>query len=90
MKMKMKEHIKNLKNTLMPYLVDVTEARVWGKEMEQENQTKDIALELDATIEQENLDDWEEGVKDHPELDHLSMEGLMCLMKKSSERRQEK
>ena len=56
---KMKEHIKNVKNTLMPYLVDVTEARVWAKEMERENQTKDIVLELDAAMEQENLDDWE-------------------------------
>ena len=46
----MKEHIKNVKNTLMPYLVDVTEARVWAKEMERENQTKDIALELDAAM----------------------------------------
>ena len=42
-----------------------------AKEMERENQTKDIALELDAAMEQENLDDWEEGVKEHPELDHL-------------------
>ena len=58
----------------MPYLVDVTEARVWAKEMERENQTADIALELDAAMEQENLEDCEEGVKEHPELDHLDPE----------------
>ena len=70
----MKDHIKSVKDTLMPYLVDVTEARIWAKEMERENQTADIALELNAAMEQENLEDWEEGVKEHPELDHLDPE----------------
>ena len=55
----MKDHIKSVKETLMPYLVDVTEARIWAKEMEREDQTEDIALELDAAKEQENLEDWE-------------------------------
>ena len=71
---KMKDHIKSVKETLMPYLVDVTEARVWAKEMERQDQTEDIALELDGAMEQENLEDWEEGMKEHPELDHLDPE----------------
>jgi ATP-dependent exoDNAse (exonuclease V) alpha subunit len=67
----MSDHIHKVKATIMPYLVDVTEARVWAKEMERENHTEDIATELDAALEQENMDDQEEGMSEHPELNHL-------------------
>ena len=55
----------------MPYLVDVTEARARAKEIKRENHTKDITMELDAAMEQENLEDGKEGMSEHPNLNHL-------------------
>ena len=67
----MKGHIQKVKERIMPFLVDVTEARVWAKEMERENRTEEIALELDAAMEQENMDDEGDGMTEHPDLQHL-------------------
>ena len=67
----MKDHIQKVKEKVMPFLVDVTEARVWAKEMERENKTEEIALELDAVMEQENMDDEGDGMSEHPDLHHL-------------------
>ena len=68
---KMKGHIQKVKERIMPFLIDVTEARVWAKEMERENRTEEIALELDAAMEQENMDDEGDGTTEHPDLQHL-------------------
>ena len=70
----MEKHIEKVKGSVMPFLKDVTQARKWAADMNRENMIENIAMEMDAALEQEELEDKEEGLSEHPELAHLNQD----------------
>ena len=70
----LEDHIQQVKKQVMPYLEDVKQARLLAEEANKVQKINNLAEEIDPTLEQEDQEDQEEGMIEHPELGHLNPE----------------
>jgi hypothetical protein len=83
--LKHREHIKDVKSQILPFLEDVEEERYFVEEARKHDQidTDTVGNQLAAGKEQDNLDTLNEEIEDNADFQHLDP----CLLQEQSEER---